>query len=80
MDIKEFEQARKNLEQDYNEIEKKIEELYKEGKNQKVLELEKKQDIIDEQLDVLDEIISNLRNTPKLYDRYLELKKEYNKE
>lgn len=77
--IKEYESLREELEKDYNAIETKISFYYESDKMSEALKLEHTLNVIDDQLDLLDEIIVNLKNTPKLIDRFETLNKEYNK-
>ena len=75
--IKDYENLRAELEKDYNAIETKISFYYEADKMSEALKLEHTLNIIDDQLDLLDEIIVNLKNTPKLIDRFETLNKEY---
>lgn len=77
--INEFEKIRTSLENEYNLLETKISSFYENDKVSDALKLEHTLNLIDDQLDLLDEIISNLRNTPKLVERFNDLNKEYNK-
>ena len=77
IDIKELEKTRTSLENRYDALEKHITSNYEKGNNQDALKLEKEQELIDEQLDLVDEIINNLENTPKLFTKFLELNKQY---
>ena len=77
IDIKELEKTRTSLENRYDALEKHITSNYEKGNNQEALKLEKEQELIDEQLDLVDEIINNLENTPKLFTKILELNKQY---
>jgi len=77
--ISDYESLREQLEKDYNAIETKISFYYETDQVAEALKLEHDLNVIDDQLDLLDEIIVNLKNTPKLIDRFNTLNKEYNK-
>ena len=79
INIDELTSWRQKLEKAYNDLEKEISKLYIEGNVKKVAEKEQTQDLIDKQLDLIDLIISNLENTPKMYKELMSLDKEYKK-
>lgn len=68
---------RKKLDNDYDEIESKINKMYTKNKSDNVQDLIKKQDLVDMQLDLIDSIIYNLENTPKLYNKLVNINDEY---
>lgn len=68
---------RKKLDDDYDEIESKINKMYTKNKSDNVQDLIKKQDLVDMQLDLIDSIIYNLENTPKLYNKLVNINDEY---
>jgi hypothetical protein len=68
---------RSSLELQYNDLETEINFLYSSKKDDIALEKIKAQDLVDKQLVLLDNIIFNLENIPKLYDELLRLNKEY---
>ena len=63
--VKELEKMRSILENDYERVENDINVT---SNDKIILELESKLNFIDKQLDLLDEIIANLKRTPKLYE------------
>lgn len=68
---------RSDLEKEYLRLENKINKLRASKKNDVASEYEMIQDLIDEQISLLDTIIFNLENTPKLYNQLLGLNKKY---
>lgn len=74
--VRELEKIRLDLEKDYDEIEGLINGT---SNDKTITELDDKLLFIDKQLDLLDEIISNLKRTPKLYESYLKMAEEYKK-
>lgn len=68
---------RVTLEARYSTLEHEINSLYIKNKEDVALEKEKAQNLIDKQLTLLDEIIHNLENTPKLYSELMKINKEY---
>lgn len=68
---------RSSLEMQYNDLEDEINSLYSEKKDDVALEKAKAQDLIDKQLVLLDDIIFNLENIPKMYDELMRLNKKY---
>ncbi len=77
MDLKELNSMRTSLENRYDALEKHITSFYEKGNNKEAIKLENEQELIDKQLDLCDEIINNLENTPKLYEELMELRKQY---
>lgn len=77
IEIEKIEIIRTGLENRYDTLEKLILSYYEKGNNKDALKLENEQEIIDRQLDLCDEIINNLKNTPKLYEQLMELNKQY---
>ena len=78
MDIKELEKYRNALEKDYDNIETQIKELEeKEIKTEKLQKLLSRQDKIDEQLDLLEDIIISYYDVPNKYYKFIELHKAY---
>ena len=74
--VKELNEKRTSLENEYEKIEKDITNSIKKEKKEITEELISKQDSIDEQIDLIDRIINNLNETPKLYEKLLELTNE----
>lgn len=68
---------RSELDKEYIRLENKINKLRASRKEDVASEYEMIQDLIDEQLALLDTIIFNLENTPKLYNQFLGLNKKY---
>lgn len=68
---------RNELEKEYLNLENKINKLRTSKKEDVASEYEMVQDLIDEQISLLDTIIFNLENTPKLYNQLLGLNKKY---
>ena len=79
INMEELVELRKKMEEEYDKLEKEIANLYSESNVKKALKKEKIQDLIDEQLDLIDLIINNLENTPKMYKELLKLEAEYDK-
>lgn len=74
LNLDELYNYRNSLEKRYSELE---DEIYS-SKNKYLIESkEKEEEIIEEQLNLLDQIIHNLIDTPKLYRRFIKLNKEY---
>lgn len=68
---------RSNLEMSYNCLEKEINSLYANNKEDVASDKIKAQDLIDKQLTLVDQIIHNLENTPKLYSELMKINKKY---
>lgn len=68
---------RNNLEIQYNDLENEINLLYSKKRDDIALEKIKAQDLIDEQLTLLDSIIQNLENTPKMYAELMNINNKY---
>ena len=68
---------RNNLEIQYNDLENEINLLYSKKRDDIALEKIKTQDLIDEQLTLLDSIIHNLENTPKMYAELMNINNKY---
>ncbi len=64
---------RTSLEKEYEKMERVINSLLVEGNNEAANKLIKKQDIVDMKIDLVDRIIKNLQETPKLYEKLIEL-------
>ena len=64
---------RNSLEKEYEKMEREINSLLVEGNNEAADKLIKKQDIVDMKIDLVDRIIKNLQETPKLYEKLIEL-------
>ena len=78
MDIKELEKYRNALEKDYDNIETQIKELEdKENKMEELQKLLSRQDAIDEQLDLLEDVITGYYDVPNKYLKFVELHKKY---
>jgi flagellar biosynthesis/type III secretory pathway protein FliH len=71
--IKELSTMRTSLEKEYEKMEREINSLLVEGNNEAADKLIKKQDIVDMKIDLVDRIIKNLQETPKLYEKLIEL-------
>ena len=70
---------RQQLESEYDKLEKEISKLYAESDLKHAQEKENIQNLVDEQLDLIDLIISNLENTPKMYKELLKIEDQYKK-
>lgn len=68
---------RSDLEKQYNDLDMKINSLYAEKKEDVAVDKIKAQDLIDKQLALLDTIIRNLENTPKLYSELMDINEKY---
>lgn len=75
--IEKLNAMRSDLEKQYNELDIKINSLYAEKKEDVAVEKIKTQDLIDKQLALLDTIIRNLENTPKLYSELMDINEKY---
>lgn len=78
IDIKKLKGLRTSLENDYNKVEEDI-NLFLE-KEQDTSDLIKKQDMIDEQLDLIDMILNNMEETPKMHKELMSINEEYKKQ
>lgn len=77
INIKELEVMRDKLEIQYNRLEKEISKLYVDNDQDEALEKEQIQDIVDQQIDLIDLIIKNLENTPKMYEELMKINEKY---
>ncbi len=77
INIKELEVMRDKLEIQYNRLEKEISKLYIDNDQDEALEKEQIQDIVDQQIDLIDLIIKNLENTPKMYEELMKINEKY---
>ncbi len=68
---------RSSLEMQYYSLETEINLLYSKKKEDLVPEKVATQDLIDKQLTLLDNIICNLENTPKLYSELMQINRKY---
>ena len=75
--IEKLNAMRSNLEKQYNDLDDKINSLYAKKKEDVAVEKIKIQDLIDKQLALLDTIIHNLENTPKLYSELMNINEKY---
>lgn len=75
--IEKLNAMRSNLEKQYNDLDDKINSLYAKKKEDVAVEKIKIQDLIDKQLALLDTIIHNLENTPKLYSELMDINEKY---
>ena len=66
---------KKELEEEYYNLEKDISKL--KIKNKSTEEKKKIQSLIEQQLTLLEQILENLVETPKLYTKFNKLNKEY---
>ncbi len=71
--IKELSTMRSSLEKDYDKLEREINSLFTDGEKENAEKLINKQDIIDKKIDLIDRIIKNLNETPKLYEELIDL-------
>lgn len=78
IDIKKLKGLRTSLENDYNKVEEDI-NLFLE-KEQDTSDLIRKQDMIDEQLDLIDMILNNMEETPKMHKELMSINEEYKKQ
>lgn len=69
--IKELNSMRSSLEKEYEKLEKEIVTRLK--KEQDVSKLIENQDNLDTRIDLIDRIIANLNETPKLYEKLIDL-------
>ena len=77
INIDNLKSMRLSLENQYNNLEYEISDLYFKQKDDIALEKVKIQDLIDKQLTLLDRIISNLENTPRMYSELINMNREY---
>lgn len=75
--IEKLNAMRSNLEKQYNDLDNRINSLYAKKKEDIAVEKIKIQDLIDKQLALLDTIIHNLENTPKLYSELMDINEKY---
>lgn len=78
MDINkaELEAKRKELETKYNDLEERIESFYDNDSSEKASKLELEQNKINKEISIIDEIISNMDLSQKLYKEYKDLENE----
>jgi hypothetical protein len=78
MDINkaELEAKRKGLETKYNDLEERIESFYDNDSSEKASKLELEQNKINKEINIIDEIISNMDLSQKLYKEYKDLENE----
>lgn len=68
------------LDKEYDDLDEKINKLYtKKNNDEKIKSMLYKQELIDQQLDLIDNIISSLDKVPRMYEKLLKLNEEYNK-
>lgn len=73
-------ELRIKLDREYDAQEEKINKLYtKKNNDEKIKSMLYKQELIDQQLDLIDNIISSLDKVPRMYEKLLKLNEEYNK-
>lgn len=75
--VDELKKRRAQLEDKYDALEKDIYKLYSLNKLEEAALQEKKQNLLDMQISYIDQIIANLLETPKIYDKLNRLKQEY---
>lgn len=75
--VDELKKRRTQLEDKYDALEKDIYKLYSLNKLEEAALQEKKQNLLDMQISYIDQIIANLLETPKIYDKLNRLKQEY---
>lgn len=75
--VDELKKRRAQLEDKYDVLEKDIYKLYSLNKLEEAALQEKKQNLLDMQISYIDQIIANLLETPKIYDKLNRLKQEY---
>ena len=68
---------RKKLDADYDKLEDEINKRYAKNNTDGIEDVFDTQDMIDKQLDLIDTIIYNLENTPKLYKELMKINEEY---
>ena len=74
--IDELEKIKNELEVNYEKIEKKLLKMNSKLSLEEITKLEEKQDMIDEQIDIIDRIILYVTEAPNLYKKLLENKEK----
>lgn len=75
--VEKLNSIRRKLESDYQKIEEEINDICLKKKNCPIDSKIELQDLIDKQLDLLDILIYDLENIPKLYDKFVALNEKY---
>jgi hypothetical protein len=75
--VEKLNSIRRKLESDYQKIEEEINDICLKKKNCPIDSKIELQDLIDKQLDLLDTLIYDLENIPKLYDKFVALNEKY---
>ena len=74
--IEELEKIKNELEVKYEIIEKKLLKMNSKLTLEEISDLEVKQDLIDEQIDIIEKIVLYVTETPNLYNKLLENKEK----
>jgi hypothetical protein len=74
--VEELEKIKNELESKYEKIEKKLLKMNSKLTLEEINNLEVKQDMIDEQIDIIDKIILYVTEAPNLYNKLLENKEK----
>lgn len=74
--VEELEKIKNELEVKYEKIEKKLLKMNSKLTLEEINNLEIKQDMIDEQIDIIDKIILYVTEAPNLYNKLLENKEK----
>ena len=72
--VEELEKIKNELESKYEKIEKKLLKMNSKMSFEEISNLEKKQDLIDEQIDLIDRIVLYINDIPNLYKKILDNK------
>ena len=67
--VEELEKIKNELESKYDKIEKKLLKMNSKMSFEEISNLEKKQDLIDEQIDLIDRIVLYINDIPNLYKK-----------
>ena len=70
--VEELEKIKNELETKYDKIEKKLLKMNSKMSFEEISNLEKKQDLIDEQIDLIDRIVLYINDIPNLYKKILD--------
>jgi flagellar basal body-associated protein FliL len=74
--VEELEKIKNELETKYDKIEKKLLKMNSKMSFEEISNLEKKQDLIDEQIDLIDRIVLYINDIPNLYKKILDNKEK----
>lgn len=75
--VTDLEELRNRLEDAYDQLEKDIHKLYLSNKEEEALEKEHVQSLIDQQITYIDCIIGYLLKTPRMYEQFMKINREY---